>query len=233
MGDECNVLSHRMENIESFAHKDLKKSEKELPNKKHVRETPSGEPGEDKLQNPEVLHTENIPQVVIAEAISQEPEVGNFSYMRTKLRPDAPPFTLERVTPIGDISYREPDVEETRFVIVDLRPQIVQLIPEKEGLIASHSFKEPKDPALKPFSLTSTPLLNKHVPKVTVPAVEEEGAVISIPTNEPPTGEATAMPFPNQSRNFVMNFLLRNRIQIAVIMASLVICAILIVYVVV
>lgn len=63
MGDECNVLSHRMEDIESFARKDLKKSEKELPNKKHVRETPSGEPGEDKLQTPEVLHVENVPEV--------------------------------------------------------------------------------------------------------------------------------------------------------------------------
>ena len=63
MGDECNVLSHRMEDLESFALKDLKKGEKELSNKKHVRETPSGEPGEDKLEIPEVLHVENFPEV--------------------------------------------------------------------------------------------------------------------------------------------------------------------------
>lgn len=102
------------------------------------------------------------------EPLSQVPEVGNFPYLRTKLRPDAPPFTPECVTPVGGISYREPEVEETHFVNVDLRPQIVQLIPEQEGLIVPESFKEIKDPALKPFSLTSTPLLNKHIPKVAV-----------------------------------------------------------------
>ena len=106
--------------------------------------------------------------MVIVEPLFQEPEVGNYCYMRTTLRPDAPPFTPECVTPVGEISYREPEVEEPGFVNVDLRSQDDQLIPEPEGLIVPQSLKEIKDPALKPFSLTSTPLLKKHVPKVQV-----------------------------------------------------------------
>ena len=61
MGDECNVLRQRMDDSNNLTLKDLKKGEKELPNKKHVRET--GEPGEDKLGIPEVVRVENFPEV--------------------------------------------------------------------------------------------------------------------------------------------------------------------------
>ena len=99
---------------------------------------------------------------------SQEPEVTNFSYIKTKLRPDAPPFTPESIIPAGMVSHREPEIEELNFVNVDIRSQDDQLIVEPEDIVVPQALKEIKDSTLKPFSLTSTPLIKKNAPKVQI-----------------------------------------------------------------
>lgn len=59
MGDECNILSHRVEETLE----ELKKGEKEIHVKRVVRECSSGEPGDEEFQIPSDI--KDFPEVPI------------------------------------------------------------------------------------------------------------------------------------------------------------------------
>lgn len=71
MGDECNMLSHRIEDLENFSLKELKKGENEIHVKRHVRESPSGEPGDGELQIPKDTKDDYFPEVHEKEMIKK------------------------------------------------------------------------------------------------------------------------------------------------------------------
>lgn len=96
-----------------------------------------------------------------------------FPYADTKLRPEAPPFTPECVSPNPEPAFGEPDTDNSCFVNVDLKPdtQEDELLPGVEipGLVKQPRDNEIKDGRLKPFSITSIPQIKKPLPDIEIP----------------------------------------------------------------
>lgn len=173
-----------------------------------------------------------------------ETDVVPFPYADTKLRPEAPPFTPECVSPDPDeregsscfvnvdlkLAAREEegvfhDAERAPAIIVDQR---LALELDKETSLAKPSSPDVEATVKNSRSLASTDLPERVCLFQEFALVEEDtiaAAVATCPRRESPRGDSVSVLSPA--------FFMGNKTRIIILLASVAICIILVIFILV
>ncbi|XP_048505958.1 uncharacterized protein LOC125499893 [Athalia rosae] len=228
-----------------------------LPQAEDGLERHSGEPGEP-TKRIELLH--DFEKTALEDqksgkkmVIITDPEVAApFPYSDTKLRPEAPPFTPECVSPSPELAaYGEPENDSSCFVNVDLKlpaqeeerekvfPAESEISPLKITPITNDDTEIIEDVRLKPFSLTAPPQLQKSTPNIEISeTVDKDDPIVAVRPTTSTAGASETRETPIVSGRERVNFLspaffLGNKTQIIVLVASIIVCVILVIFVLV